>query len=104
MLRRLHLRLWLLMRHHIRVRDLYGWAATTIQLDRAGTGMRVIGLADPTSARTGWRPAIPAIVTTRATGADSLEIFQAQFDIGALPGGVELALHPGGSVRLLLGF
>ena len=58
------------MHPHIRVPDLYGWAATTIQLGRAGTGMRVIGLADPMSVRTGLRPAITAIVITGATGAD----------------------------------
>ena len=103
-LHRLHLRLWLLTRHRIRVPDLYGWAATTIQLGRAGPGMRGIGLADPTSARTGSHRAITASVITRATGGDSLEILQAQFDVGALPGRLVLALNPGGGVRLLLSF
>jgi hypothetical protein len=92
------------MPHRIRVPDLYGWAATTIQLDRAGPGMRGIGLADPMSAPTGSHPGITATVITKATGADSLEILEAQFDIRALPGRLVLALYPRGGVRLLLGF
>ena len=103
-LHRLHLRLWLLMRHRIRVPDLYGWAATTIQLGRAGPGMPVIGPADPISARTGSHPGTTATAITKATGADSLEILQAQFDVGALPGRLVLALNPGGGIHLLLGF